>query len=76
MVVTYVDISERKQAEERTKHLASFPQLNPNPVIEVDASGKVVFANPATEKILESLGMDKGDAEVFLPAISERSWKV
>ncbi|MEW6584917.1 MAG: chemotaxis protein CheB, partial [Nitrospirota bacterium] len=66
VVITYSDITEMKQAEERTKHLASFPQLNPNPVIEVDSSGKVIFANPATQNILEILGMDKDDAGVFL----------
>ena len=68
VVITYSDITELKQAEERTRHLASFPQLNPNPVIEVDSSGKVIFSNPATQKILESLGMDKGDVRAFLPA--------
>ena len=67
MVITYNDITELKRAEERTRHLASFPQLNPNPVIEVDSSGKVIFFNPATQKILESLGMDKGDVRAFLP---------
>ena len=67
VVITYSDITERKRAEESTKHLASFPQLNPNPVIEVDSSGKVIFFNPATQKILESLGMDKGDINTFLP---------
>jgi len=67
VVIIYSDITEIKRAEERTKHLASFPQLNPNPVIEVDSSGKVIFANPATQKILESLGMDRGDINVFLP---------
>ena len=40
VVITYSDVSDLKKAEERTIHLASFPQLNPNPVIEVDASGK------------------------------------
>jgi two-component system CheB/CheR fusion protein len=67
VVITYSDITDIKQAEERTKHLASFPQLNPNPVIEVDSSGKAIFSNPATQRILESLGMDKGDISVFLP---------
>ena len=67
VVVTYNDVTDLKRAEERTQHLASFPQLNPNPVIEVDASGNVIFANPGTKNILESLGMDKGDVTVFLP---------
>jgi two-component system CheB/CheR fusion protein len=67
VVITYSDITDIKEAEECTKHLASFPQLNPNPVIEVDSSGKAIFSNPATQRILESLGMDKGDIGVFLP---------
>ena len=68
MVITYVDITERKQAEEYTGHLASFPQLNPSPVIEVDSSGSVLFFNPATRTLLESLGFEKGDVTPFLPA--------
>jgi len=67
VVITYSDVAEIKSAEERTRHLASFPQLNPNPVLEVDASGKVIFFNPAAQKILDSLGMDRGDFSVFLP---------
>ena len=67
VVITYNDVSDLKRAEERTQHLASFPQLNPSPVCEVDASGSVTFCNPATEKILESLGMDRRDVGVFVP---------
>ena len=48
--------------------LASFSILNPNPILEVDASGKVVFTNPAAETVLEKLGMDKGNMTVFLPS--------
>ena len=36
IVVVMVDITERKKVEERIEHLASFPQLNPHPVIETD----------------------------------------
>jgi PAS domain S-box-containing protein len=67
VVITYNDVSDLKRAEERTRHLASFPQLNPSPVCEVDASGSVTFCNPATERILESLGMDNRDVGVFVP---------
>ncbi len=62
------DISERKKAEEVTKHLASFPQLNPNPVLETDSAGNIIYFNPTVPGILESLGMNGGDAGVFLPA--------
>jgi two-component system CheB/CheR fusion protein len=62
------DISERRKAEKLTKHLASFPQLNPNPVIETDSAGNIIYFNPVVPKILASLGMNSEDASVFLPA--------
>ncbi|MBF0506322.1 MAG: PAS domain-containing protein [Nitrospirae bacterium] len=67
VVVTYNNVTELKRAEERSSYLASFPQLNSNPVVEIDSSGKVTFCNPAAMETLESLGMDKGDVDAFLP---------
>jgi two-component system, chemotaxis family, CheB/CheR fusion protein len=67
LVVTFIDISERKQMEERTRHIASFPRLNPNPVMELDAAGKVIYVNPAIGKILEDLGMGRTDTTAILP---------
>ncbi len=67
VVITYNEVTELKRAEERSLHLASFPQLNPNPIIEMDSSGKVTFCNPGALKTLKSLGMDKGEVSVFLP---------
>ena len=66
------EMTDRKLAEDRTNHFASFPQLNPNPVMEADAAGKVIFCNPATPKILESMGLNEGDTAVFLPADLEQ----
>lgn len=60
------DMTEWKEAEEKIEHLASFPQLNPNPVIEIDLSGRIIFANPvATELAIELSGQE--DARIFLP---------
>ena len=53
---------------EALAHLASFPQLNPNPVIEVDSAGKIVYANKAAGDALERLGMDRENLTPFLPA--------
>ncbi|HSB82143.1 MAG TPA: PAS domain S-box protein [Candidatus Methylomirabilis sp.] len=47
VLVVIRDITERMHAEKRTSWLASFPELNPNPVIEVDVAGHVHYANPA-----------------------------
>lgn len=43
------DITERKRNEEELVRLASYPRLNPNPVIETSASGEITYLNPAAE---------------------------
>jgi PAS domain-containing protein len=60
------DITERKCATEEIARLASFPQLNPNPVLEVDSAGNITFTNPATLKIARELGLQ--DEKPFLPS--------
>ena len=49
------DITEQKLLDEKIRHLASFPQLNPSPVIEVDQSGSIIYQNPATQKLFPDL---------------------
>jgi PAS domain S-box-containing protein len=46
------DITGRKQAEEEIAHLACFPMLNPQPVIEVDLDGRVCYRNDAARQLL------------------------
>jgi PAS domain S-box-containing protein len=48
-VASFEDITARKKAAEEIARLASFPDLNPNPVVEVNFDGVVEYANPATE---------------------------
>jgi PAS domain S-box-containing protein/putative nucleotidyltransferase with HDIG domain len=51
MVLSIVrDISRRQQAEMEVRRLASFPELNSNPIVEVDAAGAITYYNPATLK--------------------------
>ncbi len=50
------DITERKQAEEEAQHLANFPELNPNPVLEFTADGHLVYHNPAALGMAEKVG--------------------
>jgi len=46
---------ERNQVAIEMKRLASFPILNPNPIVELDAANNVIFCNPAAEQALPDL---------------------
>jgi PAS domain S-box-containing protein len=57
------DVRERKLAEEalrkselENQKLAAFAQFNPNPIIELDAGGKVNYENEAARQMAKSLG--------------------
>ena len=49
------DITERKKMEKLLTQLASFPELNPNPIVEVDLAGHIHYLNPAAEKLFPDL---------------------
>jgi signal transduction histidine kinase/HAMP domain-containing protein len=61
------EMEERRRAEEKAKRLASFPQLNPSPVLEVDAGGALTFYNQAAVEVLEKIGPEAELADL-LPA--------
>jgi signal transduction histidine kinase/HAMP domain-containing protein len=72
----------RKRAEEKIKHLASFPQMNPAPVLETDLSGRVTYHNSAAMAVLERLGPEAqmsdllpGDLEDIIAATREKKEK-
>lgn len=60
---------ERQQAQEEILRLASFPRLNPSPVIEVNSSGEVTYANPVEEKLFPNLN-SMGWSHPFLNGLS------
>ena len=67
VVMVLRDFTERKRALARAEYLASFPELSPGLVIEVNLVGEMTFCNPATTKTLRDLGMDEGDYTGLLP---------
>ena len=65
------DITERRAMGRELAHLASFPEQNPYPVLEVGTDGVVHFANAATMATLARLGLDP-DVRQFLPGDTEQ----
>lgn len=41
--------------EDSVEQRSSFPELNPNPVVEVDLTGRVYYQNPAAQKLFPDL---------------------
>jgi signal transduction histidine kinase/HAMP domain-containing protein len=68
---TVQDITERKRAEEEIKRLASFPQMNPAPVVEIDFSGVITYYNQAALRALEKLGPEAGWGDLLPEDLGE-----
>ena len=49
------EIAERQRAMVELERLASFPQLNPNPISEVDETGRVYYINPTAARLFPDL---------------------
>jgi PAS domain S-box-containing protein len=58
-----------KELEKRIAHLASFPELNPNPVVEIDFSGQVYYQNPAARRLFPDLSI-QGASDPFLAGVA------
>jgi PAS domain S-box-containing protein len=56
-----VDLTKRKQAEEKIQDMSFFPEENPSPVLRVDASGKIVYANIASRLLLVEWHCEVGE---------------
>ncbi len=65
-----LDITALKQAEARAEYLASFPELNPNPVLAFDAAARLAYANPAAAKLAESFQVP-GIEALFPPELPQ-----
>jgi len=59
------DITERKQAEKKIAHLASFPELDPNPVVEIDSSGNICYLNSSARRLFSGQAVS-GAQQIFL----------
>lgn len=60
---------ERQQSREEILRLASFPNQNPNPIVELNPAGEITYLNPATERLLPDL-RTKGLAHPLLNGLT------
>jgi PAS domain-containing protein len=67
--LTTTEISDQSN-NDRNAWLASFPEHNPNPVLEVDLEGKITYTNPAAKKLFSTL-VNSGVEHPFLADIDK-----
>jgi PAS domain S-box-containing protein len=53
------DISEHIKAEKELARLASFPEKNPNPIVEIDFSGKIQYLNSKAHELLRDIDKEE-----------------
>ncbi len=53
------DITERKNAEQHVAYLATFPEVNPRPITEIDIYGNIHYINPAASRLFPDLNDKK-----------------
>jgi FixJ family two-component response regulator len=58
------------RAEEEISRLASFPEINPNPVLQIELSGRLRYINPAAQTAFPEIS-EKGLNHPFLKGLSE-----
>ncbi len=63
-VGTCIDITGRKRVEQEIANLSKFPTENPNPVLRVKNDGQIIYANKASQELLELWGCEVND---YLP---------
>jgi PAS domain S-box-containing protein len=61
LILSLVETTERKKAEERIQNLAKFPSENPNPVLRIDKNGYFLYCNNAAIQLLKASKHDIGE---------------
>jgi len=66
-LLMFRDLSSEMKLTEETRRLASIPQENPFPVIEVDAEGRLLYANPSMVRLMEEAHIGQDGFSTALP---------
>ena len=66
-LVMFRDLSSETQLAEDSRRLASIPEESPFPIIEVDAAGHLLYANPAMVSLMEDAHIGEDGFTTALP---------
>ncbi|NVK38051.1 MAG: bifunctional diguanylate cyclase/phosphodiesterase [Gammaproteobacteria bacterium] len=69
----FTQINIRKTAKRRA--LAKFPERNPNPVMNLNWQGEILFANPASQKLLKEIYPESENLTDLLPTDFQENLK-
>ena len=59
-------LTSQETARQDAERLASFPRLNPTPIVEADSTGAITYANDAARETVKALGAGE-DLRILLP---------
>ncbi|MBM7557418.1 EAL domain-containing protein [Halanaerobacter jeridensis] len=59
--VCLIKSKERQKVKTKTEILAALPDKSPNPVIQLDHDGTILYANQASRELMQELGVSKND---------------
>ena len=62
VLLSIMDVSDQKEAEEQIRILSKFPGENPNPVIRISPEGILLYANPASKPLVTMWNIQTGQA--------------
>lgn len=57
IIEALLDVTEQKLSEERLRRLASFPEQDPNPIVEIDLEGAIRYVNPRARVVFPDVEM-------------------
>lgn len=66
-LLMFRDLSSEMKLTEETRRLSFIPKENPFPVIEVDAEGQLLYANPAMVRLMEEAHIGQDGFSTALP---------
>jgi len=66
-LLMFRDLSSEVKLTEESRRLASIPQENPFPIIEIDPAGQLLYANPAMVRLMEEAQIGQDGFSTALP---------